>query len=326
MDPLSLDPILSRMADYGVFSFEGLLLDWGLDKYMKVLEMERKNDKFACCLRAEIPDDLEEEDKEKLKGIVRDALLRCGWYKHGNLNRVMEKLRAYDDIIAALDTNVILDCIITSIMLDEIYAFKLPNWLLFTVPKLVMAEIERKASQKFSGKHPRRGWPTYAGRIGRRGLQEILQLDTNIDYRGLSIMTIGRIPEIYDQLVKDERRMDSEIRTQFRDFLKNIDFHKGTFFLTQDRTNAMMARAEGLEGLYLQKPEWSDIVGKKMIQERLSQMLYELTVTFGEVRVSSAGGHFDLSIFWSGKHVLDWEKSRVKIIDLKGIDGGGLAK
>jgi hypothetical protein len=325
INPSKLEEMLKEMVDRGVqsFSVEGSLLDWKDEGYMKVLEVKKENEKFVSYLQVEVPENRLKE-KEKIEGRIRDAFLRSGLCKHATLPRVMEKLGAYDDVIIAPDTNVILDCVITSILWDEIKK-GFPYWELVAIPKIVMAEIENKANMKIGeGGHPRYGWPTYEGRIGRRALQEILDLDTNLTElrRGLSIMTIGRLPQIYDELRRsgENWRMDSEIRTQIRDFIKSIDFHKGVFFLTQDRVNAMMSRAEGIEGLYLQKPDLEEVKETEMSLRHFSRLLYELTLPFGEIRVSGMGEFrpsFNLSIFWFGKHVVDWEESRVKITNLK---------
>ncbi|MGQ9507428.1 MAG: PIN domain-containing protein [Candidatus Bathycorpusculaceae bacterium] len=253
---------------------------------------------------------------------IRDALLRSGLCEHGNLERdVMRFIKSYDDIILAPDTNVLLNCIITAILLPKIKE-KIneepkgcPNWILIAIPKLVINEIENQAVRRY---HPREfparaGWPDYNGRIGQRGLQEILELDTSINHRGVSIMTIGELPSNFDSLRSDPIRRDSEIRSQVREFISRISFHKGIFFITQDRVNAMMARAEGLQSLFLQKPEYNDLVGKHLINTDVAHVLYEVTVSFGEIKVEGLGR---FSVFWPEKHVDDWEKSRLMITEV----------
>ena len=190
-----------------------------------------------------------------------------------------------------------------------------PNWILIAIPKLVVNEIERKAIRKYRfGKFPERaGWPNYDGRIGQRALQEILDLDTNINHRGVSIMTVGQMPSNFNSFKDDPIRWDSEIRSQFRDFISRISFHKGAFFVTQDRVNAMMARAEGLQSLFLQKPEYDDLIKKHLTNTDVARVLYEIAVSFGEIKVEGLG---KFSVFWPGKHVDDWERSRVMITEL----------
>ena len=38
---------------------------------------------------------------------------------------------------------------------------------------------------------------------------------------------------------------DMIIRDQFKQFLRQIDFHKGMYFLTSDKSNAALAQTEG---------------------------------------------------------------------------------
>lgn len=325
VDPSRLENMMREMFDRGVqtLSTEGSLADWETEEYMKVMEVKKEIEKLIGLPHVKVPEKFRKE-KDKIEGRIRDAFLRAGLCKHGNLSEVMDKLKTYDDVIIAPDTNVLMDCTITSILWDEIQREELPNWILVTVPKIVTAEIERRATTgKVEKKgHPRDGWPSYEGRIARRALQEILDLDQNVKRKGISIMTIGKLPENYDQIKNTSWRVDSEIRAQFRDFLRNIDFHKGAFFLTQDRVNAMMAKAEGVEGLYLQKPLFEEITNVQMDLGGFSRLLYELAVIFGEVRISGRGKinpSFDLSIFWPGKHVSHWEKFVIKITRPEGV-------
>lgn len=354
IDPARLEQIIRKSKTLKAFSVSVLLLDYLDEKERVILEVRKEGKKFSLGLsdpsaidsvakdiatniemkrRKEstapksVKDYLKDLPKEplaisgKIQGSIRDALIRCGLIKHANLeNDVMRFLKNYDDVILACDTNGLLDCVITSILLPEINVRineeikGCPNWLLFVIPRLVMSEIERKATQKFSGIPKMAGWPTYEGRMGQRALQEILTLDMSKEYRGLSLMTIGEIPQYYEDLRKSCQRMDGEIRKQVRDFLKSVDFHKGIFFLTQDRVNAMMARTEGIQSLYFQKPQYKELTREKLKTENISSVLYELAVTFGEITVEKLG---KLSIFWPGKHVTHWEESRMRITEVK---------
>jgi len=282
------------------------------DVHLKVPGRDKKFDPF--------------EIRMKIENWIRDALLRCGLCECSNLHEeVMRFIKNYDDVIFAPDTNILLDCIFTSILLPKIEEEMdeepkgCPNWILIAVPKLVMTEIERKAVQKFRYKQfpERAGWPRYEGRIGQRALQEILVLDTDLTRRGVSIMTIGEIPPTYDSFKDDHTRWNSEIRVQIRNFISNINFHKGIFFLTQDRVDAMMARAEGLQSLFLQKPVYEELIDKELKNKNVARVLYELIVAFGEVEIEKLAR---LSIFWPEKHVTDWEKSKVAVTaDLKNM-------
>lgn len=262
------------------------------------------------------------EMRIKVQEWIRDAFLRSGLCEHGNLDKdVMRFIKSYDDIILAPDTNVLLDCVITAILLPKIeekISEELegcPNWILIAIPKLVINEVERKAIRRYrSGEFlAKAGWPNYDGRIGQRALQEILELDTNIHYRGVSVMTVGQLPSTFNSFKDDPIRWDSEIRFQIRDFISRISFHKGAFFITQDRINAMMARAEGLQSLFLQKPDYDDLVKKHLINTDVARVLYEIAVSFGEIKIEGLG---KFSIFWPEKHVDDWEKSRMMITEV----------
>lgn len=304
----------------GPLLLEGSLLDYEVDDYVSVLRVKRREKDFEYDLNFDWPEDGGSVKKEKEKIRVRDVFLRAGIAKHSNLSHVMERMRNHGDVIIGLDTNILLNCVLTSSLLPEIYEEEFPNWVLFTVPKMVMVEIENKANRKNTGSGPRAGWPDYGGRIGQRALQEIMDLDRkDEDYPGISIMTIG---EIEESSVADTANWwkDSSIRSQFQNFLSNISFHKGTYFLSQDRVNVMMSGAEGVEGLYLQKPEIKDFKSGVLSIEKLRELIYELSVQFGEVKINDpteAGPCFHLSIFWPGKHVTDWEKSRLRIESLK---------
>lgn len=315
-------------------SIRAPLLDYQIEECMEVLKVEKVEEgtfTYSVPESSEIESFVQRNLSEtpfkgkrfdplemriNVENWIRDALLRCGLCEHGNLNEAMRFIKNYDDVIFAPDTNILFDCVFTSVLLPEIEREMdkepkgCPNWILITIPKLVMNEIERKAVQRFSYKHypEKAGWPNYAGRIGQRALQEILSLDTDVTRRGLSIMTIGEIPPTYDSFKNDPTRWNSEIRVQIRDFISNISFHKGIFFLTQDRVDAMMARAEGLQSLFLQKPVYEELKSKELKNNDVARVLYEITVTFGEIEIEKLAR---LSIFWPEKHVSDWEKSKV---------------
>jgi len=331
--------LFKRMEWFKDISVSAPLLEYQIfDKNIPILNIEHCGDhqylyrlpkpseieKFAYDLHDQLSDKLKRkmdpmEIKISVETWIRDALLRAGVCKHNNLDEdVMRFIKNYDDIILSPDTNILLDCVVTSVLLPRIKE-KIdedikgcPNWILIAIPKLVMNEVERKAIRRyrrddFSAKV---GWPSLDGRIGQRALQEILELDTNVNYKGVSIMTVGEIPQAFDSFKEDQTRWDAEIRFQIKDFISRISFHKGAFFLTQDRINAMMARAEGIQSLYLQKPEYEELIGKEMQNEDAGRVLYELAVTFGEINIK---GICKLSIFWPEKHVSDWENSRVMI-------------
>lgn len=321
-----LDEIISNAIENGVeiFSIKASLQDHLVDEFGKVCKVKNSEDELEYTLQFEWPEEFNDEERiEKEKSRLRDTFIRAGIAKHSNLPHIMKRLREHDDVIIGLDSNILLDCAVTSVLIDGFYAEKFPNWILLAIPKIAMAEIENKANQKVTGPsdHPRLGWPEYDGRIGQRALQEILELDKkDPDRPGLSIMTIGELEGPDTVKSEDNWWKDSEIRSQFQKFLRNVNFHKGTYFLSQDRVNVMMSGAEGAEGLYLQKPDFGELETGKISKERFRSFLYELGIQFGEIKVEGVGGSnpsFRLSIFWPGKHVSDWRESKLKASNFK---------
>ena len=79
----------------------------------------------------------------------------------------------------------------------------------------------------------------------------------------------------------------------------------------------MMARAEGLQALFLQKPVYEELIDKELKNKNVARVVYEIVVTFGEVEIEKLAR---LSIFWPEKHVTDWERSKVAVTaDLKNV-------
>ncbi|KXA99229.1 hypothetical protein AKJ40_03650 [candidate division MSBL1 archaeon SCGC-AAA259M10] len=317
-----LEELINGALSEGVeiFSVRACLQDYMVDEFVKVCKVKNSGNKLKYSLQLEWPEEFDDkESRGQERGRLRDTFIRAGIAKHSNLPEIMSRLREHDDVIVGLDTNVLLDCAITSVLIDELYAEQFPNWILFAIPKITTAEIENKANQKFTGPsdHPRLGWPQYDGRIGQRALQEILELDKeDPDRPGLSIMTIGDLKDPDTVKTTDNWWKDSEIRSQFQKFLRSISFHKGTYFLSQDRVNVMMSGAEGAEGLYLQKPAFEEFEKGKISRKKFISFLYELCIQFGGVEVNSVCGPcptFQLDIFWPGKHVSDWRESKLKV-------------
>ncbi len=129
----------------------------------------------------------------------------------------------------------------------------------------------------------------------------------------MKVETIKKYEEEFRKLI-EANEIELLIRQQFREFLGVINFHKGAFFLSEDKVNVMMALAEGLCGLYLQKPVWEEILGTNMLQCELWRLFYELSVSFDEITLYEGDKVlYNISIFWPGKHVSDWEEYKVLI-------------
>lgn len=302
-------------SDHAEFCVAGSLLDYRTDAYAPVLSLEQVGNGVKYTIDFDWPKDVSDDHRSEERSRTQDSFLRAGLARHSNLDSVMEKLRMQDDVIIGIDTNVLWDCILTSILLDEIYKEEFPNWILVAVPRLVMAETENAANNTFGGDHPRSGGPVYHGRIGQRALQEVMDIrEPDPDRRGLSMITVGEM-EQGAQVDRSNWKLDSLIRNQFQQFLEDISFHKGTFFLSQDRVNVMMSGTEGADGLYLQKPDIDEFRSDTVSTEKLTRLLYELCLQFGEILVKSPSGEelIELSIFWSGKQVSDWREGKMKV-------------
>jgi hypothetical protein len=147
-------------------------------------------------------------------------------------------------------------------------------------------------------------------------------LDTRVELRGLR-EDFSRLPtdDNKESPQGEERRRlthvssgDMMIRAQYKEFLRQIDFHKGVFFLTADKGNAAMARAEGLHAIYYKAPH-GDVVraphepqtipcqsssGPIRLDVPIGKLLYELAVQFLAIRVEW-GQHQGVTLQSDGK-------------------------
>jgi hypothetical protein len=153
--------------------------------------------------------------------------------------------------------------------------------------------------------------------MGYRALQEITSLKRTEAFQGMSVLVVGQTnPE---QLHHSPDGLtilnaDSMIRDQFKTFLRGIEFRKGIFFLTMDKTNASMAAAEGLSALRIQHPhrlrKGDEVTAPREETVLLARVLYELAVEFGTTRIAwNDGGphHLDLEGSWTWKSMEHWE-------------------
>lgn len=324
IDPAILETVIHEMveSDGGIFTLSGSLLDYEIHDYNKLLRFKRSGSGIEYKLGFEWSNELGEGNVRNERNRLKDSFLRAGVIEHANISSVIDRLRQQDDIIVGIDTNILWDCILTSQLLSRIYEQPFPNWILVAVPKLVMAETENAANVKINGgDHPRSGWPTYKARLAQRGLQELMNLrKRDPDRPGLAIMTVGDLKSEYDDVDHRNWKLDSQIRSQFQAFLRDISFHKGTFFLSQDRVNVMMSGTEGADGLYLQKPDLDEFRTGQFSVEDFAELVYELAVQFGGIRMQNTGSEpleICLDVFWPGKQVSDWRKSHVKVTALQ---------
>ena len=265
-----------------------------------------------------------EEDQKKRRDIfghLVSAFYRCSLVLSPSWGKVAKGLSKFDDIILGLDTNILYNCVLTQQLLDS-FSFEntsthtnSPNWILVIVPSAVMHEIEQAANSRNE-----KGSLGFIGRMGYRALQEIMEIDQSKDILGLSLLIAGEANPILDTRVELQglrtdfktaaehkiqpslyRKLssgDTIIRDQFKCFLRQINFHKGTFFMTSDKSNSALARAEGLHSIYYQQCPWHYFLthGQKVeppileydsesinMNVPFGKLIYELAVEFGAI-------------------------------------------
>lgn len=328
-----LESMWSNWSQGDGFQISCSLGDWGSpETYCGLLTVEFERDHAICNVDNEVMEKTIEELATKkqssktpvqsylLNNYVLRSFLRSGWLVHSNMTYILDRITQVDDVIIGADTNVLLECFFSAVLLPMLERYENPNWILIIVPKVVTAEIERKADNKYGSGHPWEGYPSLQGRMAQRALQEIMALDTSHEhkYKGMSVMTVGELPLNYVAISGDSVLKDSTIRDQFRGFLREITFHKSAFLLSEDRVNVMMARAEGIEALYLQKPAWQELLKGPIQQDSRSgmplwAMIYELCVSFGAIKIAHGSQVLILKIFWPEKHVKDWEQAELQV-------------
>lgn len=224
-----------------------------------------------------------------------------------DLERFRKIISQWDDVIFGLDTNLFYTCAMTPCVLDELLKIPSgdfidsPDWVTLVLSKVGMGEIENRAGHSRSRSDQRQCL---------RAIQEIMILNRSKDLEGVSMFLNGLIPPEID-FTKGETNTtrDSTIREHFRLFLKNLDFHKGSYFPTQDFNNAILAEAEGLNSMYIKKPGLRETHFELFTDEKInvSEVLYELAVSFQPLNVSADGLRLVILSNWQGKTLEDWE-------------------
>ncbi len=293
---------------------------------------------------------------------VDDTLYRSGVLMPARWEKIAEKLSMQDDVILGLDTNMLYKSAITRFLLPAVGLIEprgymhTPSWILLVVPGTVMHELEEAANLRDDY-----GKLLDNGRMGFRALQEIIELSENIDIPGISLFIYGESDPALDtkgdliNLRKDIHRLyedyrkhtfgsedrypfrirkssagDMTIRTQFKKFLGQLDFHKETFFLTADKTNAALALAEGLHPIYISYPGIpsrqtepfegltlpdknpdSDLVIR--LNPPLGTLIYEMAVTFGDIIVSCGDKAVTFTCDPKGESLGHWLRKRLQI-------------
>src|SRR2546427_117468 len=257
------------------------------------------------------------EDSPEYLDWLNSALLCAGFVEPIGLTAIARRLAEYEDIILGVDTNILYASILGEHLLDEFHRIHMRpykesvNWILLVIPGVVMKELENAANMKKGNRL------SHAGRRGYRALQEITTLKGTEGYQGLSVLVVGPTNPEQLHLSPDGLTIvnaDSMIRDQFKAFLRGIDFRKGVFFLTMDKTNASLAAAEGLTALRIQYPrrlrKGEELAMLPEGSVLLARLVYELAVEFGTVRVTweDHGPHYiDLEGSWTWKSMEHWE-------------------
>src|SRR6266704_2815452 len=257
---------------------------------------------------------------------LNSSLLSAGIVEPIGLSAIARRLAEYEDIIVGIDTNVLYACILGEHLLDEFSRIQprpyreSVNWILLVIPGVVMKELENAANMKKGNRL------SHAGRRGYRALQEITTLKGTEGYQGLSVLVVGPTNPEQLHLSPDGLTIvnaDSMIRDQFKAFLRGIDFRKGVFFLTMDKTNASLAAAEGLTALRIQYPrrlrKGDELPMPKEESVLLARLVYELAIEFGTVRVTwedHGPHHLDLEGAWTWKSMEHWEAWQLMVSDV----------
>ena len=266
------------------------------------------------------------EDSPEYLDWLNSALLCAGFVEPIGLTAIARRLAEYEDIILGVDTNILYASILGEHLLDEFHRIHMRpykesvNWILLVIPGVVMKELENAANMKKGNRL------SHAGRRGYRALQEITTLKGTEGYQGLSVLVVGPTNPEQLHLSPDGLTIvnaDSMIRDQFKAFLRGIDFRKGVFFLTMDKTNASLAAAEGLTALRIQYPrrlrKGDELAMPKEESVLLARLVYELAIEFGTVRVTwddHGPHHLDLEGAWAWKSMEHWEAWQLMVSDL----------
>ena len=241
-----------------------------------------------------------------------NALLRASLIKP-DLKKFRKQISQWDDIILGLDTNILYTGLISSCILDQFVKIPsgsfidTPDWITLVLSKVAMGEIENRSNMKYE---------TIDRREALRAIQEIMLINKSKDLEGVSLFLAGIIPPSFQFSEGGKNTVrDSVIREQFRVFLKNLDFHKGSYFITSDFNNSVLAEAEGLISMYIKKPKIEkrefDIGSNDFA---VSELLYELAVAFNPVILEAGGIEIRIESNWQGKTLEDWEDWKVRII------------
>jgi len=267
---------------------------------------------------------------QELQSYVESGLMRMGILQSDEYGELARDMCQYDDIIVAVDTNMFYKGQVTSALLDSFVGIArsdyldTPNWIMIVASTISIGEIEHKANRKPSGTGD-----TVSFRERReacRGLQEFIEIGSCVDLEGVSLLLTGETPPEFNFSRKGEEIIrDETMRHHVKNFFKSIDFHKGTYFLTQDKICEMFAKAEGLHAFYLPRkclksddfPYSLSSIEKAGDIHNVSELVYELGVELPLEIVCHGDGldscRFIIETDWAEKSVEDWENRRLRL-------------
>lgn len=285
------------------------------------------NDIIYRLLPTSSPDIITIEDYTDLESYVQSALMRMGLLKDEKFFAdFAREVCKDDDVIIAVDTNMFYKAQITTALLDSFVGvarsdyLDLPNWITLIISAVSMEEIEGKANAKIKGEELKDFINNRRRRGACRGLQEFVEIGGCLDLEGVSMLEVGKMPAGFDVSKMSPTSRDATIRREIRQFLNDIGFHKGTYFLTMDRVCAMFAQAEGLHAFYVPRSDLKEKyiltnLGESSDIHTISELLYEFGIEFPLKIVCHGefeGLSFVIKTHWQGKSLAEWENRRLE--------------
>lgn len=269
------------------------------------------------------------------------ALMRMGILQSPEYEALAKDICQHDDVILAVDTNMFYKCQVTSALLNSFVGvtrtnyLDTPNWITVVASTVSIAELEHNANLKPSMEKDKMCFRRR--REACRGLQEFIEIGSCIDLEGVSILLTGDIPSELNFSTEGSATIRDEIiRLHLKEFFKDIDFHKGTYFLTQDKICEMFAKAEGLNAFYLPRQNLDldnpiynlTNLSKSRDINNISELIYELGIQYPiSIKCTDQDGdsiNLEVETDWADKSLEDWEDRCVRLS--LGVNKSGIEK